>query len=76
LVVELRGTLPDGAGESVKDAAAGATVMGPVERRNGGHRWLLQAPDLTKARHGLRSVVQRWRDAGVTVRVDADPLEL
>jgi primosomal protein N' (replication factor Y) len=76
LVVELRGTLPDGAGESVKEAAAGATVMGPVERRNGGHRWLLQAPDLTKARHGLRSVVQRWRDAGVTVRVDADPLEL
>lgn len=76
LVLEARGELPGGADTSVKEAAAGATVMGPATRNNGAVRWLLQAPDLNRSRHNLRSLVQRWRDAGVTVRVDADPIEL
>jgi primosomal protein N' (replication factor Y) len=76
LVVEARGNLPDGSDTWIKEAAAGTTVMGPVTRNNGAVRWLLQGSDLTKARHNLRGVVQKWRDSGVTVRIDADPLEL
>lgn len=76
VVVETRGSLPDGSDTWMKEAVAGATVMGPVTRNNGAVRWLLQGSDLTKARHNLRSVVQKWRDAGVTVRIDVDPLEL
>lgn len=76
LVLEVRGELPEGADTSLKEAAAGATVMGPATRNNGAIRWLLQASDLSKARHNLRGLIQKWRDAGVTVRVDADPLEL
>jgi primosomal protein N' (replication factor Y) len=76
LVLEVRGELPGGADTALKEAATGATVMGPATRNNGGIRWLLQASDLSKARHNLRGLIQKWRDAGVTVRVDADPLEL
>jgi primosomal protein N' len=39
-------------------------------------RWLLQAPDLRQVKIRLRSQVQSWRDKGVTVRVDADPLDV
>lgn len=76
LIVEARGTLPEGSDVWVKDAAAGATVLGPVTRSSGGIRWLIQGPDLTKVRNQLRPLVQRWRDAGVAVRVDVDPIEL
>lgn len=76
LVLEARGDLPEGADTSLREAAVGTTIMGPAQRYNGAIRWLLQAPDLTTARHNLRGLIQKWRDAGVTVRVDADPLEL
>jgi primosomal protein N' (replication factor Y) len=76
LVLEARGDLPEGADTSLREAAVGATIMGPAQRYNRAIRWLLQAPDLTRARHNLRGLIQKWRDAGVTVRVDADPLEL
>ena len=76
VILEARGTLPEDSDVWVKDAATGATVMGPVSRGSGGVRWLLQGPDLTKVRNQLRPLVQRWRDSGVAVRVDVDPLEL
>jgi primosomal protein N' (replication factor Y) len=76
LIVEARGQVPDNAEGSLVDAAAGATVLGPATRRSGALRWLLQAPDLTKARYNLRNLVQQWRDAGVTVRIDVDPIDL
>jgi hypothetical protein len=37
---------------------------------------LLQGADLRAVRVRLRTLVQRWRDAGHTVRIDADPLDL
>ena len=76
LIVETRGQVPEGALAALNGAAAGATVLGPASRRSGALRWLLQAPDLTRARHNLRALVQHWRDTGVTVRIDADPIEL
>ena len=75
VIVEARGSLPDGSEVWVKDAASGATVLGPAPR-GAGVRWLIQGPDLSKVRNRLRPVVQRWRDAGVAVRVDVDPIEL
>lgn len=76
LIVEARGTLPEGSDVMVKAAAAGATVLGPAARGTGGVRWLIQGPDLTKVRNQLRPLVQRWRDSGVAVRIDSDPIEL
>jgi hypothetical protein len=48
--------------------------MGPV-RIDDGTRWLLTGK-LGKARLELRDLVHRWRDSGVTVRVDADPIDV
>jgi primosomal protein N' (replication factor Y) len=75
MIVEMRGTLPDQAEEALRAAAGEATVMGPAPGRTG-RRWLIQARDLTRFRHDLRALVQRWRDGGATVRIDTDPLEL
>jgi primosomal protein N' (replication factor Y) len=52
----------------------GAVVLGPatVDR---GFRWLLQG-SLGPVRAGLRPLVQRWRESGATVRIDADPIDL
>jgi primosomal protein N' (replication factor Y) len=76
IIVETRGNLPEASEVWIKEAAAGASVLGPADRGSGRLRWLIQGPDLTKARNQLRSVVQRWRDADVAVRVDVDPIEL
>jgi primosomal protein N' (replication factor Y) len=75
MIVEMRGTVPEQAEGALRIAAEEATVMGPAPRR-GGLRWLIQGNDLTRFRHDLRPLVQRWRDAGATVRIDTDPLEL
>lgn len=50
------------------------TVLGPAETM-GGWRWLIQGR-LGSLRRELRPVVQRWRDSGLTVRVDVDPIDL
>ena len=52
----------------------GCEVMGPLTI-DGGRRWLLTG-DLARARQELRPVVGRMREAGATVRVDADPIDL
>ncbi len=73
IAVEVReAEVDDLAGEFDEDPSF--DVLGPVEA-DGGLRWLLQG-DLTSARPRLRDVVGRWRDAGATVRVDADPIDL
>ena len=77
LVLEVRGDAEDPADvdRAVRDAAADALVMGPAPHRDG-RRWLVQGPDLDSFRVRLRSLVRRWRDAGATVRIDADPIDL
>ncbi|MDP3984127.1 MAG: hypothetical protein Q8Q52_03875, partial [Acidimicrobiia bacterium] len=76
MVVELRGTVPAGTDEELRTAAGGAVVMGPAARPDDRQRWLIQGNDLTRFRNGLRPLVQKLRDGGTTVRIDADPLEL
>jgi hypothetical protein len=36
----------------------------------------LGARDLGEAKVALRPLVQRWRDSGLRVRIDADPIDL
>lgn len=50
-------------------------VLGPGDS-SGGRRWLIQGSSLHGVRIRLRSQVQRWRDAGIRVRIDADPIDL
>jgi primosomal protein N' (replication factor Y) len=76
VILEMRGTTPPGVDGALERAADRAMVLGPADRRDGGRRWLIQAPDLTTFRHNLRPLVQKWRDAGATVRIDSDPLDL
>jgi len=52
-----------------------ATIYGPAER-HGTLRWLIQGRDLTPVKRSLRTVVTALREAGSTVRVDVDPLDL
>ncbi len=51
------------------------TILGPAGFRDGS-RWLLQGPDLGGFKVSVRPLIQRWRDSGVTIRVDADPIDL
>jgi primosomal protein N' (replication factor Y) len=52
-----------------------ATILGPAESARG-VRWLVQGPDLDPFKLALRPVVDRWRNAGAAVRIDADPIDL
>ena len=53
----------------------GIQLHGP-ESGGGRTRWFLQAGSLGDARVRLRPMVQRWRDSGAKVRIDADPMDL
>jgi primosomal protein N' len=50
-------------------------VFGPAEVGDRA-RWLVQGAALYKAKVRMRPAVQRWRDQGIRVRVDADPIDL
>lgn len=52
-----------------------AGIHGPAENEQR-IRWLIQGRDLRAARIALRALVHDWRDRGVRVRVDADPIDL
>jgi primosomal protein N' (replication factor Y) len=73
IAVELRGdaigTEPDAA---IKEL--GVTVLGPATGP-GKARWLLQG-SLGPARVGLRRLAHTWREQGLTVRIDSDPIDL
>lgn len=66
-----------GTGESVDldPLAPTATILGPVATGSG-QRWLIQGSDLRDVRVRLRGIAQNWRDRGITVRIDVDPLDL
>lgn len=67
---------PAGVDEELRAALGGDVgVFGPAQS-DLALRWLVQAPDLRRAKIQLRSRVQSWRDRGATVRVDADPLDV
>ena len=52
-----------------------ARVLGPAPMRDR-DRWLIQGPDLTRARVSLRQTVSTLRDKGARVRIDVDPIDL
>ncbi len=73
IAIELRGDV------SAVDADAeikglGVVVLGPAVGP-GKARWLLQG-SLGPARIGLRRLAHSWRERGLTVRIDADPIDL
>ncbi len=52
-----------------------ATILGPADSSRG-VRWLIQGTDLIRFKQAIRPLVDRWRSAGASVRIDADPIEL
>jgi primosomal protein N' (replication factor Y) len=73
IAVEIRGDVPDTAASDLA-SLEGAAIMGPMEVESG-QRWLLTG-HLGHARLDLRKLAGRWRDAGATVRIDVDPIDL
>jgi primosomal protein N' (replication factor Y) len=75
IVIEVRDGGPDS--DTLIKTAVGddATVYGPAPASRG-LRWLIQGERLSPVRTRLRSAVQRLRDSGAAVRIDADPLDL
>jgi primosomal protein N' (replication factor Y) len=75
IIVEVRNGEPDH--DALIKTAVGddAKVYGPAPAQRGA-RWLIQGDRLSAVRTRLRPVVQRLRDAGAAVRIDADPLDL
>lgn len=55
-------------------APSEATIMGPIQDGED-RRWLISGK-LGSFRRDLRQLVGRWRDAGATVRVDVDPIDI
>lgn len=74
MAVELRGVVEASDATAALHLDGVTSVLGPAEVEQG-QRWLLQG-DLRRAKIELRSLVQTWRDRGVTVRLDADPIDL
>ncbi len=66
---------PQGADGALREIAEATTVHGPAPIE-GGARWLAVGADLRPVKIRLRGLVQRWRDSGARVRVDADPVRL
>jgi primosomal protein N' len=73
MAIEARGVPPATVTAALQELAVGM-VMGPVEATDR-HRWLLQG-DLQQVKQGLRKALQKLRDGGATIRVDADPIDL
>lgn len=73
IAVEIRDHVPSDADTTLRDLPD-AEVLGPLALENGS-RWLLQGR-LGESRSRLRDLVGRWREAGSTVRIDADPIDI
>lgn len=75
LVVEATG-LPAPRRSQLSDTIGNrATVHGPSIVDDTA-RWYVQGADLRAAKVVLRPLVGEWREAGVRIRVDADPIDL
>ncbi len=64
-----------GADAELRALGAGVSVHGPAVSGDV-TRWLVSGPDLRPLKLQLRGQVQRWRDGGAKVRIDADPVRL
>jgi primosomal protein N' (replication factor Y) len=73
IAIEIRGEVPPSAGADIA-GLEDAIAMGPMNVTDG-QRWLITG-SLGKGRLQLRRLVSRWRDAGATVRIDADPIDI
>ena len=74
LAIEVRGEEEPSRFDSELRSLDPPTVLGPAAAAQG-WRWLLQG-SLGALKPRLRPLVQRWREAGATVRIDADPIDL
>ena len=75
MAIEVGGDATGRAGELMVLSGDGVQIHGP-ELGGGRTRWFLQGDSLQRCRVQLRTIVQQWRDAGLKVRVDADPIDL
>lgn len=75
LAIEVKGD-PTVSATDIAELATEATQVHGPETGGGRTRWFIQGPSLHEVRVRLRRMVQRWRDAGVKVRIDADPIDL
>ena len=74
LAIEVRGDEGPSRFDSDMRALDPPTILGPAPAAQG-WRWLLQGT-LGPVKPRLRPMVQRWRETGATVRIDADPIDL
>ncbi len=74
LALEITDATPEADAE-LRSVGGAASIHGPGPSGEA-LRWLVSAPDLRPFKVQLRSQVQRWRDAGAKVRIDADPVRL
>jgi primosomal protein N' (replication factor Y) len=75
MVVEASG-LPGERRNQLAEVIEGrAVVHGPTVVEDTA-RWYVQGPDLRAAKVVVRPLVGEWREAGVRIRVDADPIDL
>ncbi len=74
MVVETRGDDGDVDGDLRRAADESVSIMGPAATPRS-HRWLIQGR-LGGYKLALRPLIQRWRDSEITVRIDADPIDL
>jgi primosomal protein N' (replication factor Y) len=74
LAIEIRGVDGPARFDEGLRALDPPTLLGPAPSTQG-WRWLLQG-SLGSLRAKLRPLVQKWRESGATVRLDADPIDL
>lgn len=75
IAVEITGNTEQATEDLSQLASDGVQIHGP-ESGGGRTRWFLRGENLQSARIRLRPLVQSWRDAGLRVRIDADPVDL
>jgi primosomal protein N' (replication factor Y) len=73
IAIEVRGDVPDTVASGLA-GLDGAVALGPMVLEEG-QRWLVSG-QLGRVRAELRRLVGQWWDRGLTVRVDADPIDV